>query len=152
MIQRIQTVYLLLSALVLIVCLCLPIGTFIPDGMGGAQRLYNLSIIDASTGSWNFSVCGLFVILAATSAMTVMNVFSYNNRKLQIRECNISILLLILWMVLYAVTVTLLRPEGTQFEYGYAAFLPAVAVIFQWLARRGVIHDEELIRSQDRIR
>lgn len=152
MIQRIQTVYLLLSALVLIVCLCLPIGTFVPDGLGGAQRLYNLCVIDAGTGTWSFTVCEFFIILALTATLTVMNIFGYNNRKKQIHICNISIFLLIIWMVLYGIVVSLLRPENTQFEFGFAAILPIAAIIFQWLARKGVQHDEDLIRSQDRIR
>ena len=38
------------------------------------------------------------------------------------------------------------------FKFCFAACLPLVAIIFFFLARKGVKHDEDLIKSMDRIR
>ena len=42
MIQRIQTVYLLLALVLTVVCLCMPVGVFHTPEMGGDVEMYNL--------------------------------------------------------------------------------------------------------------
>lgn len=155
MIQRIQTVYMFLAVVVLIICACLPIGAFYPEGMGGTKELYNLAIIDNATGNWDFTSAALIAFLALPAVFTIQNIFQYNNRKRQMTYCKICIWLLILWYVLYAVTVTVLCPESYAFDADFSiipATLPFIAIIFLWLAKRGVNHDEKLIRSVERIR
>ena len=61
MIQRKQSLFLLLAFIATVVCLCLPIAEIAPMGMGGSIKLYNLCIV-TSAGA-NYSVCGLFGIL-----------------------------------------------------------------------------------------
>lgn len=151
MIQRIQTVYLLIAVILMVVCSCLPVGTFFPLGMGGRAELYNLGIISPDSG-WNFTVVGLFVLLVLTTVNCVLTIFAFNNRKLQIRNCTISIVLLLLWMVLYAVLGFVVGQENMEFRMDFPAAIPPVSIILIWLARRAVIADEKLIRSVDRIR
>ena len=152
MIQRIQTVYMLLAIVLLVVCACLPIGSYIPDGMGGTKSIYNLCVIDNATGNRDSMVVWLCALLATPAVAQVINIFKYNNRKAQMHNCMISIFLLIAWYVLYAIQIFELCPEGYSYEIGYAAILPAISIILLWMARRGVKHDEKLIRSVDRIR
>lgn len=152
MIQRIQTVYLLLSAVATIVCTCLPIGCIVPDGMGVPSEVYNLCVIDGTTGAWSFSVSALFAFMLGTTLVSVANIFGYNNRKLQMKECTITIIMLVIWYAIFAFEVWYLTRDGGDFKCAFAACLPIVAIVFQWLARRGIIHDEKLIRAVDRIR
>ena len=152
MIQRIQTIYLLLAAILLTVCACLPIGTFVPTAVGIPSEMYNISIINGDTGTWDFSGFSLFMLLVAAAAVTVMNVFNYHNRKKQKNYCNIAILVAMLWIADYFISAELLCPEGMEFKYGFAAALPFFAIILIWLARKGIIHDENLIKAADRIR
>ena len=65
MIQRKQTIFLFLALLVTIACLCLPVGSFEPKGMGAENQLMNLWISDANGGK-NFNVWALFAILLVT--------------------------------------------------------------------------------------
>ena len=69
MIQRKQTVFLFIALLVTIACLCLPVGSFEPKGMGAENQLMNLWLSDADGGK-NFNVWALFAILlySATQA------------------------------------------------------------------------------------
>lgn len=152
MIQRIQTVYLLLSAIVTIVCACLPVGSIQPEGMGLPSEVYNLCVIDGATGAWSYASSGLFAFMLGTTLVAVVNIFGYNNRKVQMKECSRTIVMLLLWYAIYAFEAWYLTREGGAFGIEPAACLPAVAIILQWLARRGIVHDEKLIRSVDRIR
>lgn len=151
MIQRIQTVYLLVAAILLTICACLPVGVFYPEGMGAAQEMYNLCIISETDG-WNFTVCGLFVMLAATVATSVTTIFGYNNRKRQIRNCMVAIELLLIWVALYVVFGFVVGQDKMEFRCEYVAVLPLVSIVLIWLARRGIIADENLVKAADRIR
>ena len=62
MIQRKQSVFLLVAAILTIVCLCLPIGVFHPKNLGVDTAMYNLWI-QYGNGSVSYTVCPLFCIL-----------------------------------------------------------------------------------------
>lgn len=152
MIQRIQSVYLFLSIVAMVVCACLPVAAIVPTGMGVVSDMYNLCIIDGNDGSLSFAVSGLFALLAGSVITSVINIFSYNNRKAQSRDCLVTIMLLLLWIGLYAFEAYIYDTDKTVFEVRFTACLPIVAIILQWLARAAIRKDEKLIRSIDRIR
>lgn len=151
MIQRIQTVYLLIALILLAVCACLPIGEFIPASMGAPISMYNLCLISEENG-WNFSVCGLFCLLAVDFVYIVRTIFDYNNRQHQAKMCQLSAIILLLWIVLYAILGFVVGHDDAEFKIGYSSILPVVAIVLIFLARRGVIADEKLVRAADRIR
>ena len=62
MIQRIQSVYLLLALICTIVCMCLPVGAWQPEGMGLNVTLYNLWTVTGE-GKLDFAPWPLFAIL-----------------------------------------------------------------------------------------
>ena len=152
MIQRIQTVYLCIAALLMIVCACLPIGEFIPEGMGTPSEMYNLCIIDGTTGNWNFSVCGLFALLAAGVITTVINIFNYKNLRAQSISCLGTIIIMLLWIGLYFFEIKMMAPENTKFHFSIIWMLPLFAILCLRYARRGIKKDQALLRSVDRIR
>lgn len=136
----------------MVVCSCLPIGMISPEGMGASSEMYNLCVIDGNSRELDFAVSGLFALLAAGVITSVINIFSYSNRKKQSRDCLVTIILLLLWIGLYAFEMYIFDTDKTGFEIRFAACLPLVAIIFQWLARMAIKKDEKLIRSIDRIR
>lgn len=152
MIQRKQTLFLLLSIIFMIACQCMQIGTFEPDALGAKpMHMFNLCIVEGE--SYNFVIAGLFATLAASTVLSVFNIFGYNNRKKQSRQCLLTSVLLLLWIALYAALGSILCPEGFNFKPNYvAAAMPLLAFAMQLIARRGIIADEKLIRSVDRIR
>jgi len=152
MIQRIQSIYLFLSVVFVVICACLPIGMINPVGMGSASEMYNMCIIDGNTGNVSFSVVGLFASLAASVITSVINIFNYKDRKKQSRNCLVTIMLLLLWVGLYAFEMYMFNTGDNTFEIRFVAILPVVAIVFQWLARMAIKKDEKLIRSIDRIR
>lgn len=150
MIQRKQTVFLFLALLATIACLCLPVGSFEPQGMGTENQLMNLWI-NETNGGRNFSVWALFAILLVTCPINTFAIFDYHNRKRQARFCMFSMLMIIGWYIVYGVFSQVLMP-GFTFHVEFAASLPLIAFILLWLARRSILADEALVRAADRIR
>ena len=150
MIQRKQTVFLFLALLATIACLCLPVGSFEPQGMGTENQLMNLWINEANGGR-NFNVWALFAILLVTCPINTFAIFDSHNRKRQARFCMFSMLMIIGWYIVYGVFSQVLMP-GFTFHVGFAACLPLIAFILLWLARHSILADEALVRAADRIR
>ena len=150
MIQRKQTVFLFLALLATIACLCLPVGSFEPQGMGTENQLMNLWI-NETNGGRNFSVWALFAILLVTCPISTFAIFDYHNRKRQARSCMFSMLMIIGWYIVYGVFSQVLM-SGFTFHVGFAACLPLIAFILLWLARHSILADEALVRAADRIR
>lgn len=150
MIQRKQTVFLFLALLATIACLCLPVGSFEPQGMGTENQLMNLWI-NETNGGRNFSVWALFAILLVTCPINTFAIFDYHNRKRQARSCMFSMLMIIGWYIVYGVFSQVLMP-GFTFHVEFAACLPLIAFILLWLARHSILADEALVRAADRIR
>ena len=151
--QRIQTVYLLLALIATIVCLWLPLGQFVPETMGGNTVMFNLwNVMPDGTRDFG-GVWPLFVLLLLTCPLNLWAIFAYKNRKLQVRLCLVCVSLIFLW-VCYGIGIVRGQNMGFEstFRYSLTAALPLVAFVFYMLARHGIIKDEKLVRSMDRIR
>ena len=81
MIQRIQTVWLLVAVILGVVVLVSKVGTFLSTGMAADAALYNLFLLQ--NGQHNFSVAALFGIMLIASTVGLFAVFMFKNRKLQ---------------------------------------------------------------------
>ena len=93
MIQRIQSVYLLLVAILLVVALCLPVGQFIgPDGI--AAHIFKPLGVTLADGNFQ-STWGLFGILLLSAIIALCTIFLFRNRMLQVRMTVFGSLLLI---------------------------------------------------------
>ena len=86
----------------------------------------------------------LVVLLVAAVGSAVI-VPLYKNRKLQAGLCLLPIVALLAWYVLLAIYAV---PEIMHWQY----VLPAVGILAVLMARKGILHDEKVVRSYDRIR
>lgn len=120
--------------------------------MGVDTVMYNLAVYNQSTPGADYTVCGLFVLLIVVAATSVINIFRYNTRMRQSRHCLVTMMLLLAWVGLFAVLSNKYAGEGDTLHVAFASCLPLIALIFQWLARRGILHDEKLVKAADRIR
>ncbi len=150
MIQRKQTIYLLLALAALIVCLCLPIGKLTNSATLGTEvGVYNIGLY-TSSGMNAHPI--LFVDIVVVATLSFINVFLYNKRKLQMKICVVNIVLCLVWYAYYAfMALSMFKGIGT-FSMSFAVCLPLIAIILLALARSGIKADEELIRSMSRIR
>jgi len=97
-----------------------------------------------------FSSSLIILIDSGVAALlSIINIFLYKKRKLQRKICYIILLLLVLAYIIY------FSFEYQNFSFSeirYTFIFPFIAVVFIYLAIRGINKDEKLIRSLDRLR
>lgn len=135
------------------ICLCLPIGHFVLEGMGVSPVMYNLWI-ETGDGLRDFSSWPLFLMLVLSGTISLIDIFLYKNRPLQAKLCWVIMGLLAIWYLGYFLLGNSLADEfKADFQFSYiVTCLPAIAIILTFLARKGIMADEKLVRSMDRIR
>lgn len=149
MIQRIQSVYLLLVTALLVASMCLPVGSFI--GANGAAYVFKplgVEINEAFSSTW-----GLFGILLLSAVVAFATIFLFKNRMLQIRMSIFnSILLIGYYMAFLAFLFVLKRDLTASFQISWALCLPLVCIILNYLAIRAIGRDEVMVKAADRLR
>ena len=143
MIQRIQSVYLLLVAILLVVALCLPVGQFIgPDGI--AAHIFKPLGVTLADGNFQ-STWGLFGILLLSAIIALCTIFLFRNRMLQVRMTVFGSLLLIGYYIAFFAFMFILKND-------LALCLPAICIILNYLAFRAIYRDELMVKAADRLR
>ena len=153
MIQRIQSVYLLLVAILMGVTAFSPL--FVLKGGTELFDFYSYGIVPIDADLEVVKCTYGVISMAGLSALfAFVNIFLYKKRKAQIRVGYLTSFFIILFYIavgayFYSVGNRLtLDIEGIQ----YGIILPVVALIFNLLAIAKVKKDEKLVRSLDRIR
>ena len=136
MIQRIQTVWMLLAAIAVFLTLKFLFysGTYISD-----NTYHPLLATD------NFPI---LILTSALGTGIVINIFLYKQRKIQSRIILISILLEGLIIFLYIKETN----KYSTGNYSLWSALHILIVIFLILAARGIYKDSKLIRDSNRLR
>jgi Domain of unknown function (DUF4293) len=136
MIQRIQSIWLLLAAICVFVTYKLPF--YVGTNAKGTPE-YNL------TGTENFL---LMLVTFFTGALAAVIIFLFKKRILQLRLCVLGIVLEALLIFLYYKEVK----TFTSGTYALWAILHSVAIISFVLAAKAINKDEKLIKDSDRLR
>ena len=152
MIQRIQSVWFFIAIVLGVIVLVSKLGVFVSTGMDTDITLYNLFAVQ--DGRYDYSVVSLFIIMLFAEACAIMSLFLYRQRKKQMRVCTISAVCCLMWYAcLGEVWMRFTDEELFEFQPSWSVdLLPLFMVLFLVLAYRGVKHDDELVRSADRIR
>ena len=137
--QRKQTVFMVLAIAFTVACLCMPVGYFEPKGMGLNADMFNLWIHEPE-GGVSMASSVLFAIQVLTASIGVWAIMGFRN------------LLLVVWYALAAFYALHIGFRDYTFHANIAICFPFVAMIFYWMARKGVMADEKLVRAADRIR
>ncbi len=150
MIQRIQSVYLLLASCCIGLMFLFPLAWFEKDG---AQQLFMLyGILDAN-GLSVLNFYSLSVLAGLLIFLFMFILFRYKSRKAQLRLCRVAFIILLGLLALPVFYILKYSQLHTMtFFPGITFTLPVLSGVFTWLAFRGIKKDEELIRSIDRIR
>lgn len=153
MIQRVQTIYLFAAFVLCIGCLCTPVAHFMVNESMETVDMYNLWLV-SEEGRHVFSFCPVLMgILVIASALVFLDIWLYKRRALQMRVATFCMILLVAWNIAYAVICYLLITEmQADWRPHWTAALPVVALILLYLAFRGILKDEMLVRSLDRLR
>jgi len=154
---RIQSLYLFLATILVVVCMASCIGYYISDDIDRAGQLFNLGCWSYEDGHpmSNGSAWALFVLLLIESTLSFLNIFLFNYRALQMRVCSFCMILLVGWYATYGFFAWyFLDAFQTEvfFRVTVWAAMPCVSLILLYLAFRGILKDEKLVRSLDRLR
>lgn len=149
MIQRIQTVYFIINIILLLICISSNIGTLI-DSEQNISVVSNLSIVTNDTLTSYQPWC-MFVLLLIATIVTLVTIFLYKKRMLQIRITVFNSLILIGYYALVGIFVTSV-PADYTFTPSWVLCLPIVCIILNWLAIRGIGKDEMLVKAYERLR
>ena len=119
--------------------------------MGLNAEMFNLWIKHPEGGvSMTSSV--LLAIQVLTASIGVWAIVGFRNRPRQAKLCVVNMLLLIVWYALAAFYTLHVGYRDYSFHADLAICFPLIAIILYWMARRGVLADEKLVRAADRIR
>lgn len=138
MIQRIQTLWLFLIALLAVWLFFVPV-----MGKLDVESPTVFPFSDLFTYSF-IAGNGLIAFLSLT------NIFLYKNRSLQIKICYGIFFLLILLCAVIGYELRSFQMSDIVFKYSIT--FPVIAFIFDILAVQSIKKDEKLVRSLDRLR
>lgn len=136
MIQRIQTIYILLVGLIMV-----SLFVWFPE-------------IKNDSGEYLFTRDEplYFALIFISIALAIIAILSYKKRKRQfvINRLNILCNLILLGVFVYQS----LRVPGETLvsEKGIGMFLPVLSIVFLVMANRAIQKDESLVKSVDRLR
>lgn len=148
MIQRIQSVYLLLVTIVLIIAMCIPFGSYYAAG-----ATYKFTALSISGEGVSYSTWGLFVLLLLSTLIAFVTIFLYRKRMLQIRLSIFNTLLLIGYYIAFWYFMATFKNEmDATFQISWSLSLPLIALILNYMAIRGIGKDEVLVKAADRLR
>ncbi len=149
MIQRIQSVYLLIVTALLIAALFIPVGHFItPTGLTSIFKPIGVTMADGGFRStW-----GLFGILLLSSIVSICSIFLFRNRNLQIRITIFNSVLITCYYVVFLVFMFALKDKETTYQLGWGLILPLISLVFNYMAVRAIYTDEMLVKASDRLR
>ena len=162
MIQRIQSVFLLVLAIAMFVALLVPFwkgdaiektsgitGTVQLDAIGMSFTANGLAAKDHKGDL--YYIAALTFLIGLTSLYAL---FQYKNRKTQMKLVSVNYLLLSGLIGTYFLAIdqckTLFEVRSSLYDIGF--YLPVFGIILNFFALRYIKKDEDLIRSVDRLR
>lgn len=136
MLQRIQTIYLLISAVI----------------SGGLIFVFHLWTTINETELYakeEILYLGLFL---SSSALALITIFKYKNRQTQFVLGRLNIILNFILLGLFVYRSLNLSGETNVSEKGIGMLLPIFSIVFLVLANKAIKKDEDLVKSVDRLR
>lgn len=150
MIQRIQSLYLFMTILLAFLFLKGEILTF-SDSSGSVIQLNISGIYRASVLLERSWLPAIVMLLIPFLALLIIVLFKKRNLQMLLSKILISIILVfILGLAYYAYSLT--AKFNARLVPGFMLAVPALQLIFSFLAYRGIKKDVDLVKSYDRLR
>ena len=159
MIQRVQTLYLLLATIFTGLLLFVPLASSDISNMHADLTAWGIYVTDMTNNGLITQVLShswFGILLTVTTLLPFATIFLYKNRKRQMLLCIVEIILLAVsaGLLIYLQQTDILiegmaQPKIVLLSQSGLLLLSIVSV---WIARRRIAKDEALVRSLDRIR
>lgn len=152
MIQRIQSIFLLLAIIAQSVFLAMPISRFIMSD--NAEISLYANGFKNTSGDVLSPTWALLILAVVILVLSVVTLFQYKRRILQIRFCIYNMLLNLgmIGMLYMQISTFNKNNEVSAHSYTPATVIPIVVIILLFLAFRGIRKDEVLVKAYERLR
>jgi hypothetical protein len=155
MIQRIQTIYLIAVVAISSLYFFLPFCTYtLPE----SQYIFKITGVEkvsllSEPATDDAGTTPLMIVLGLIVIISLVTIFNFKKRLLQIKMGRFIIFLnaLLIVLVFYDADQVSLK-TGVHPDYQFGLLIPAIAIVLTVLANRAIRKDEELVRAADRIR
>ncbi|MCF4102024.1 DUF4293 domain-containing protein [Gillisia sp. M10.2A] len=136
MLQRIQTIYLFIAALL------------------SGVLIFFVSLWSNEAGEPVIvqDVLLAFAMFLGSAALSLITIFLFKNRKLQFVLGRINILLNFFLLGVFVYWSLTVPGEMQISEKGIGMFIPVLSIVFLVLANKAIKKDEDLVKSVDRFR
>ena len=156
MIQRIQSVFLFVAAIVTIILLFISIGDIYT---AEAQYTFTCFNVHLPNGQVVMSTIYIALILILSACISIYAIFKYKDRMKQTRIVSINMLIFLIAIMLmiwvfpdFLFQRKGLMQEGDIFRFNYWIMIFVIPPVCMFLANRFIRKDERLVRSADRLR
>lgn len=152
MIQRVQTLYLLLAGLLPAITFIFPVALLVKGDawLSMTSFAYDMANVDELVGRhpWWLAIIELLTIV-----LTFIALFSYKNRKKQIKWIHFALASNMVWcMVLIAYAFSIAGRTGLDLSFSLCSISNPIAMVALLMAQRAIKKDELLVKAADRIR
>ena len=143
MVQRIQSVYLLLVAALSAALFFVTI--YSVETAGTAAPAVQEFKVPSNT---------IYLILNSIAGlMALVTIFLYKNRSMQIRLSNLNMLIICIFIGTVFYFADHSKADASSLvHYSIGCYFPLIQLVFTFLAMRAIRKDEALVRSADRLR
>lgn len=166
MIQRIQTLYMLLAAICCVVAVFFSPMQYVTEESLSEQQIYQFDLRHLHEVCYTpdgdlihvpdravMNTWGLPAVLGTIALLSLVNIFLYRRRILQAR---LNIFTVCFCVGYYAMLVMYswfaCQRFGVTWYIDWSASMPLVALVLTMMATRRILQDEALVRAADRIR
>jgi len=153
MIQRIQTLYLVITVALLIVIVFFPYAeVLVGDAIIYSFKTYGIYLPEQNNELISTSY-PLLILIIINILLILTAIFLFKKRLLQLRLCLVSIILLLgIYGLGFFYLYKLSSEYDTTMHFAFPIIIPIISAILLFLAMRSIKKDELLIRSLDRLR
>lgn len=158
MIQRPQTLFFLAITTVCLMLMFSDTTYYITENTVTEERCeveYDETKMMATDGDDTEQNTWIFLFAAVAGGFSLLNIFLFKNRKLQLLLSSFNylfILGIIVMMYVYSLNMDYFSGSNVQSTFTFYAFIPMGLLALNYFGARGVRRDEQLVRSMDRLR
>ena len=153
MIQRIQTVYLFASLVIIALIFLVPVAELT---YGNSQHvIFKITgFYDDVSGSLILAAIPVVILVSVIVCLYIISIFLFKRRIIQARLCVINMVLLagLVGLYIYHLLYFVKKVPGVEYKPELSFLFPIIAIILTFLAYRGIRKDENLIRLAERLR
>lgn len=136
MIQRVQTLYLLISAAI----------------SGGLIFVFHLWTTENEASVFAKDNITYLLLFLGSALLSLISIFSYKKRQSQFVLGRLNIILNFILLGLFVYQLLIPPGESQISEKGVGIFIPIFSIVFLVLANKAIKKDEDLVKSVDRLR